>query len=48
MPRLGKLDHEDDVCILTVCLVLLLVTAAFQADFLKFHKLTDHFLLCVE
>lgn len=48
MPRRGKLDHEEDVCILSVCMALLLVTSSFQAMFFKIHELTGHVLLSVK
>lgn len=48
MPRRGKLDHEEDVCTLSVCMALLLVTSSFQAMFFKIHELTGQFLLSVK
>lgn len=42
------LDHEEDVCILSVYMILLVVTSSFQAISFKIHKLTGHFIPSVK
>lgn len=47
MPRLGQLDREEDVCILTRCLILFTATSSLQA-MLKNPRAYPYFLLSVK